>query len=149
MAEYYCVKVQCMLHWSPVGKKKNCGELKMHGKWYGQRGVLCECQFWVFSSLIVWGEKLSLSRLVRVRTVYGLGGWSHWWSSRLSSYTAWCRCPGGREAHLQQCGGQFAQPFAELCECCWCSFHTRQWCCQSGCFPQCRCRMSGGCGDSF
>ncbi len=27
--------------------------------------------------------------------------------------TAWCRCPGGREAHLQQCGGQFARPFAE------------------------------------
>ncbi len=25
--------------------------------------------------------------------------------------------PGGREAHLQQCGGQFAQPFAELCGC--------------------------------
>ncbi len=25
----------------------------------------------------------------------------------LSLYTAWCRCPGGREAHLQQCGGQW------------------------------------------
>ncbi len=25
-------------------------------------------------------------------------------------HTAWCRCPGGREAHLQQCGGQFARP---------------------------------------
>ncbi len=25
---------------------------------------------------------------------------------------AWCRYPGGREAHLQKCGGQFAQPFA-------------------------------------
>ncbi len=29
------------------------GELKVHGDWYGQRGVLCECQFRVFSSLIV------------------------------------------------------------------------------------------------
>ncbi len=27
---------------------------------------------------------------------------------------AWCRCPGGREAHLQQCGGQFARPFASF-----------------------------------
>ncbi len=26
-------------------------------------------------------------------------------------HNAWCRCPGGREAHLQQCGGQFARPF--------------------------------------
>ncbi len=26
---------------------------------------------------------------------------------------AWCRYPGGREAHLQQCGGQFAWHFAE------------------------------------
>ncbi len=33
---------------------------------------------------------------------------------RLSLYTTWCRCSGGREAHLQQCDGQFAQPFAEL-----------------------------------
>ncbi len=28
-------------------------ELKVHGEWYGQRGVLCECQFRGFSSLIV------------------------------------------------------------------------------------------------
>ncbi len=27
---------------------------------------------------------------------------------------------------LVQCGGQFAQPFAELWDCCWCCFHTRQ-----------------------
>ncbi len=56
--------------------------------------------------------------------------------SLLSLYTAWCRCPGGREAHLQQCGGQFARPFAEICG-------TRRWCSQSGSFPQCRCLVDG------
>ncbi len=66
-----------------------------------------------------------------------MDGWSPWWSSWLSLYTAWCRCPGGREAHLQQCGGQFAQPFAELCGCQRCCFQTRRWCSRSGCSPQC------------
>ncbi len=83
------------------------------------------------------------------RTVCGTGGWSHWWSSGLSLYTAWCRYPGGREAHLQQCGGQFAQPFAELCGCQRCCFQTRRWCSRSGCSPQCRCRMIWGCWGSF
>ncbi len=50
------------------------------------------------------------------RTLHGLGGWSHWWSSGLSSCTAWCRCHGGREVHLLQCAGQLAQPFA-ICIC--------------------------------
>ncbi len=37
--------------------------------------------------------------------------------------------PGvGREAHLHQCGGQFARPFAELCGCQRCCFQTRRWC---------------------
>ncbi len=31
-------------------------------------------------------------------------------------YTAWCRCPGGREAHLQQCGGQ--SNMSKLCPKC-------------------------------
>jgi len=40
LAEYFCVKVQCMLHWSPVGK--NCGGgggVKGHGEWYGQCNI--------------------------------------------------------------------------------------------------------------
>ncbi len=78
-----------------------------------------------------------------------MDGWSPWWSSWLSLYTAWCRCPGGREAHLQQCGGQFAQPFAELCGCQRCCFQTRRWCSRSGCSPQCRCRRIWGCWGSF
>ncbi len=69
-------------------------------------------------------------------------GWSPWWSSGLSLHTAWCRCPEGREAHLQQCGGQFARPFAELCSFQRCCFQTRRWCSWSGCSPQCRCRMT-------
>ncbi len=33
-------------------------------------------------------------------------------------YTAWCRCPGGREAHFQQCGRASSHaPFAEPCGC--------------------------------
>ncbi len=60
-----------------------------------------------------------------------------------------CRCPGGREAHLQQCGGQFARPFAELCGCQRCCFQTRRWCSRSGCSPQCRCRMIWGCWGLF
>ncbi len=79
------------------------------------------------------------------RAVCGMDGWSPWWSSWLSLYTAWCRCPGGREAHLQQCGGQFAWPFAELCGCQRCCFLTRRWCSRSGCSPQCRCRRIWGC----
>ncbi len=38
LAEYYCVKVQCMIHWSPVGR--SCGGgggVKVHGEWYGQQ----------------------------------------------------------------------------------------------------------------
>ncbi len=46
LAEYYYVKVQCMLHLSPVGQ--NCGGggggVKVRGEWYGQRGVVCKCQ---------------------------------------------------------------------------------------------------------
>ncbi len=45
-----------------------------------------------------------------------------------------CRCPGGREAHLQQCGGQFARPFAEPCGCQQCCFQTRRCCSRSGGF---------------
>ncbi len=79
----------------------------------------------------------------------GTGGWSPWWSSGLSLHTAWCRCPGGREAYLQQCSGQFARPFAELCGCQRCCFQTRRWCSRSGCSPQCRSRMIWGCWGSF
>ncbi len=67
----------------------------------------------------------------------------------LSLYTAWCRYPGGREAHLQQCGGQFARPFAEPCGCQRCCFHTRRWYSRSGCSPQCRCRRTWGFWGSF
>ncbi len=70
----------------------------------------------------------------------GTGGWSPWWSSGLSLYTAWCRCPGGKEAHLQQWGGQFA----ELCGCQRCCFQTRRWC-----SPQCRSRRIWGYWGSF
>ncbi len=40
LAEYYCVKVQCMIHWSAVGKSCGCGGgggVKVHGEWYGQQ----------------------------------------------------------------------------------------------------------------
>ncbi len=69
--------------------------------------------FWLFIVLIAWGEKLFLSRLVwdrmlRRRLPEGSresslwdGVWNHWWSSGFSLYTAWCRCPGGREDPLQ------------------------------------------------
>ncbi len=46
----------CYIEVQLVKKKKKkvvVVELKVHGEWYGQRGVLCECQFRVFSSLIV------------------------------------------------------------------------------------------------
>ncbi len=85
----------------------------------------------------------------RERADCGTGGWSPWWSSCLSSYTAWCRCPGGREAHLQQCHGQFARPFAELFGCQRCCFQTKRWCSRSGCSPQCRCRRIWGYWGSF
>ncbi len=62
--------------------------------------------------LCVFGYCVTVCLRAAERTAHGLGGWSHWWSSGLSSCTAWCRCPGEREAHLLQCGGQFAQPFA-------------------------------------
>ncbi len=88
-----------------------------------------------------WGQQ-------REQTVW-MGGWSPWWSSWLSLYTAWCRCPGGREAQLQQCGWQFARPYAELCGCQRCCFQTRRWCSRSGCSPQCRCRMIWGCWGLF
>ncbi len=58
-------------------------------------------------------------------------------------------CPGGREAHLQQCGGQFARPFAEPCGCQRCCFQTRRWYSRSGCSPQCRCRRTWGFWGSF
>ncbi len=111
-------------------------------------GVCCRVYyFWLFISLIAWGKKLSLSRLVggigccgdvflraAERADCGTGGWSPWWSSELSLY-AWCR----------QCGGQFARPFAKLCGCQRCCFQTRRWCSRSGCSPQCRCRLIWGC----
>ncbi len=78
-----------------------------------------------------------------------MGVWSPWWSSGLSLDIAWCRCPGGREAHLQQCGGQFARPFAELWGCQLCCFQTRWWCSRSECSPHCRNRMIWGCWGSF
>ncbi len=83
------------------------------------------------------------------RAVCGTGGWSPWWSSGLSLYIACCRCLGGREAHLQQCGRQFARPFAKLCGCQRCCFQTRRWCSWSGCSPQCRCRRIWGFWGSF
>ncbi len=67
---------------------------------------------------------LSLSRLVRDRMLRRRlpegSRESSLWGGRLESlmilraflYNAWCRCPGGRKAHLQQCGRKFAQPFA-------------------------------------
>ncbi len=126
---------------------------------YCKVGVCCRVYyFWLFMSLIAWGKKLSLSRLVRdrmlqrrlpERAVCGTCGWSPWWSSGLSLYTTWCRYPGGREAHLQQCGGQFTRPFAEPCGCQRCCFQTRRWCSRSGCSPQCRCRRTWGFWGSF
>ncbi len=53
------------------------------------------------------------------------------------------------EAHLQQYGGQFARPFAELLRLPGCCFQTRRWCSRSGCSPQCRCRRIWGCWGSF
>ncbi len=64
---------------------------------------------------------LSLSRLVRDRMLRRRlpkgSRESSLWGGRLESlmillvslYTAWCRCPGGRKAHLQQCGGKNAE----------------------------------------
>lgn len=49
---------------------------------------------------------------------------------------AGCRCPGGWKAHLWRCVGLFKSFFAGLCGWEQCSSHTRQWCRQSGCFPQ-------------
>ncbi len=66
---------------------------------------------------------------------------------RVYYFWLFIRCPGGREAHLQQCGRQFAQPFAELCGCQQCCFQTRRWCSRSGCSPQCRCTGVNGDGD--
>lgn len=51
--------------------------------------------------------------------------------------------------HLLQCGGQFKLPFVGFFYFCCCCFPTRQWCSPTVCFPKCRCKMSGGCGDSF
>ncbi len=89
-----CVKVQCMA--------------------YCKVGVCSRVYyFWLFIVLIAWGEKLFLSRLVWDRMLWRRlpegsresslwdGVWNHWWSSGFSLYTAWCRCPGGREDPLQ------------------------------------------------
>ncbi len=103
----------------------------------------------MFISLIAWGKKLSLSRLVRNRMLLRclpegsresrLWDGSPWWSSGLSLYTA----------HLQQYDRQFARPFALLCGCQWCCFQTRRWCSRSGCSPQCRSRRIWGYWGSF
>ncbi len=106
----------CYIEVHLVKKNVVVVELKVNGM---DRGVCC-VQFRVFSSPIVWGKKLSLSRLVRVQILRnhlpeGIrenSPWLGWLESlmilRVSSCTAWCRCPGGREAHLLQCGRQFA-----------------------------------------
>jgi len=97
-------------------------------KWEYAVGCICsDC------SLALWPEGKSYPSVVECgirccgdvflraaeRAVCGTGGWSHWWSSGLSLYTAWCRWPGRREALLQQCGGQFPGPYTELCGCQW------------------------------
>ncbi len=72
--------------------------------------------------------------MVAARRVHGSGGRSLWWSSVLSSHIAGLRwCAGPSELFYAGLSG-------------WerCSSHTRRWCSQAGCSPQCNCRTVWG-----
>ncbi len=90
--------------------------------------------FWVWCW---WCSTICL--MVTERRVHGSGGRSLWWSSVLSSHITGCSCPGGGEAHLRQCAGPSELFYAGISSWEWCSSHTRRWCSQSGCSPQCNC----------
>ncbi len=132
--------------------------LKLKCSAYRKVGVCSRVYyFWLFISLIAWGKKLPLRRLVWDRMLWrrlpeGSRESSRWdgWLESLMILRAflihdWFRCPEGREAHLQKCGGQFEWPIAELCGWQRCCFQTRRWCSQLGLSTQCRCRMIWGC----
>ncbi len=101
--------------------------------WPSRRSCLVFCWFWSWYCGTV-------CLMVAARRVHGSAGKSLWWSSMLSSHIAGCRCPGGREAHLQWCAGPSELFSSGLSSWEWCCSRTRRWCSLSGSSPQCNCR---------
>ncbi len=105
--------------------------------WPARRSFLAFCWFgsWCCCTVCL---------MVAARRIHGSGGRSLWWSSVLSTHITGCRCPGGRAAHLRWFAGPSELFYAGLSGWVRYSSHTRQWCSQSGCSPQCNCRTVWG-----